>query len=125
MPIFEVRVEERHREVVAELHHTFRDCFYEAVYEVEAETEVEAQETWVRNGEQVYRDFVDHGDYYDSEFIETLEVIDSDLMEEIVQTVEEESAPIPYVPSPTLRHHPIGFPKVTNVLVLSDPSWEV
>ena len=88
MPIYQIRVTEEHREVVAELYHTYRNAYYDVAYEIEADSEEEARENY-SDGERIYEEWVDYGDYYDSECVETLDVIDSECIEEDVEGVEE------------------------------------
>lgn len=88
MPIYQVIVTETHRETVAEIHHAYRDSYYEVLYEVEADSQEEAEEIYY-DGERIHDDWVDYGDYYDSEFIETLETVDSECIDETVDEIEE------------------------------------
>ena len=100
MPTYRVRIEERYIETVEEIHHAYRDIYYESFYEVEADNAEEAQENY-EHGERVSRTLVDTGDYYDSDYYESGEVLNEDFEEEVIidcentATGEIESPPSP------------------------------
>ena len=119
MPEFRVMVEERHTEVVEELHHAYREMYVEVEYRIIADDEDEAVRLVEEgHGEELDREY-NEGEYFDSEYWETLEVIDSTFEEsEIVNVTNTESnstrawTPTYYVPSPLSALTP-------------KPSWEV
>ncbi len=143
MPIYEVRVEERHIETVEEIHRAYRDVFYEQSYNVEAENEEDARtnyESGDRIGERV---FLDTGDYYDSEYQESGEVLESQWEDEDVVEVHNTETgqihgsgiPVPQPePAPPLQptrsvwrvHATSGVGYYSPAAVVpAEPSWEV
>lgn len=104
MPVYRVRVEERHIETVEEVHHAYRDVYYESVYEVEAENMEEAQLNY-EQGDRISREFMDSGDYYDSDYYETGDVLNSEWEDEEIldcentETGEVEPPPRPARPT--------------------------
>lgn len=96
MPLYEVRVERIREETITELWQAFRDSYYEVVYEVEAESEEEARRIVLDgDGNEAWEDWVDDGETTNTEYVETLDVVDSNIRSEKIIEVEEIENGIP------------------------------
>jgi hypothetical protein len=128
--MFEVRVEERHTETVEEIHHAYRDIFYEVVYRVEAEDAADAEENY-QLGERSQGP-PQEGDYYDSEYVESGSVVHSQYEEEeVLDVLDEDRIPCPPrpQPQPSRAVWRIGGTATTGGYYTPQPppqpSWEV
>lgn len=118
MPEFTVIVEERHTETVEEIHRAYREMIVEVEYRIEAEDEDEAAElVEAGQGEEIDREYHE-GDYYDSEYWETGDVLDTNFEEQEVVNVHSLASGRTTAYSPWARAYPPPAP-------VSKPSWEI
>ncbi|NIU82602.1 MAG: hypothetical protein GWN31_03965 [Candidatus Thorarchaeota archaeon] len=79
MPVFEIRERENWTAIIREIYHAYSEVTVENIYQVEAETEDEAVETYRRRGIHIDREERDYYDTYDSEWVDTEGEVDREL----------------------------------------------